>query len=184
MDIKKCLAVVTICALFGALVMAQDANQAAPEMSKAQKNEIIKQFSCTAQVDGIKLSFVLLTNKTVEALFSGTSRYAMRARANATTTLYVQGVPSTDLHFNPKFIIEQNGKTFVGEPVNIHKLAADANANIIFPSYRYITKDLVVKAQKHGLTVYPWAIDDEKIFNKFASLGVDGIVTNKLIGKK
>ncbi|MGZ7068728.1 MAG: glycerophosphodiester phosphodiesterase [Methanobacterium sp.] len=73
------------------------------------------------------------------------------------------------------------GIIFVGEPVNVHKLAADANASIIFPSYRYMTEELVKNAKKYDLTVYPWAIDDEKTFNKFALMGVDGIVTNKLI---
>ena len=69
----------------------------------------------------------------------------------------------------------------MGEPINVHKLAADANANVIFPSYRYMTEELVKNAKKHDLIVYPWAIDNEEIFNKFAEMGVDGIVTNKLI---
>jgi glycerophosphoryl diester phosphodiesterase len=73
------------------------------------------------------------------------------------------------------------GIIFVGEPVSVHKLTADANANIIFPSYRYMTEELVKNAKNHDLTIYPWAIDDENIFSKFAEMGVDGIVTNKLI---
>lgn len=40
---------------------------------------------------------------------------------------------------------------------------------------------MIKQAKKHGITVYPWAIDDPKIFNKFAEMGVDGIVTNKLM---
>ncbi|MGB9936847.1 MAG: glycerophosphodiester phosphodiesterase [Methanobacterium sp.] len=75
------------------------------------------------------------------------------------------------------------GIIFVGEPVDVAKLAADASANVIFPSYRYMTEELVKDAQKHNLIVYPWAIDEEKIFNKFIKMGVDGIITNKLIGK-
>ena len=73
------------------------------------------------------------------------------------------------------------GIIFVGEPVNIGQLARDAGANVIFPSYRYMTEKLVKDAKKEGLTVYPWAIDDPQIFKKFAKMGVDGIVTNKLI---
>ena len=75
------------------------------------------------------------------------------------------------------------GIIFTCEPVNVGKLAADANASIIFPSYRYMTEELVKKAKKHGLTVFPWAIDDEKDFNKFALMDIDGIVSNKLIRK-
>jgi glycerophosphoryl diester phosphodiesterase len=72
------------------------------------------------------------------------------------------------------------GIIFVGEPVNVHKLAADAGANVIFPSYRYMTEELVKNAKNHGLTVYPWTIDDPQTFKRFANMGVDGIVTNKL----
>jgi len=91
-------------------------------------------------------------------------------------------------HKSIKNVFKPNLKTNLGiiftcEPVNVHKLAADANASVIFPSYRYITKDLVKKAKNHGLNIYPWAIDDEEIFKKFASMGVDGVVTNKLIKK-
>ncbi len=76
----------------------------------------------------------------------------------------------------------ERGIIFVGEPVDVFRLAHDANASIIFPSYRYMTEELVKNAKKHQLTVYPWAIDDERIFHKFARMGVEGIVTNKLIG--
>lgn len=75
------------------------------------------------------------------------------------------------------------GIIFVGQPVNVHKLVFDANANIIFPSYRYMNEEMVKQTKKHGITIYPWAIDDIEIFKKFAEMGVDGIITNKLIGK-
>jgi hypothetical protein len=106
------------------MVMAQDVKQAAPEMSVAQKRAAIKEFSRSAVVDGITLSFVLLNNKTVEALFSGDGRQAMRARANMTTTIYVQGSPSKDMHFTPQFVVEQDGKKFAGEPVAIKNFQA------------------------------------------------------------
>ena len=75
------------------------------------------------------------------------------------------------------------GIIFVGQPVNVHKLAFDANTNIIFPSYRYMDEEMVKQAKEHGITVYPWAIDDFSIFEKFVRMNVDGIVTNKLIDK-
>lgn len=93
------------------------------------------------------------------------------------TSFYHKAVKNVS-KFNFKI---DTGIIFVGEPVNVHKLAADANADIIFPSYRYMTEELVKNAKKHDLTVYPWAIDDEIIFKKFAEMGVDGIVTNSLI---
>lgn len=77
--------------------------------------------------------------------------------------------------------ILDTGIIFVGQPVNVHKLAFDAKATIIFPSYRYMNEKMIKQAKKHGITVYPWVIDDPEIFNKFAEMGVDGIVTNKLM---
>lgn len=85
----------------------------------------------------------------------------------------VKNVRNSEINVNAGII-------FVGEPINICKLTADANANVIFPSYKYMTEELIKDAKKCGLTVYPWAIDEERIFNKFAKMGVDGIVTNKL----
>jgi hypothetical protein len=118
-DIKKCLVIAAMCVLLGATALAQDANQAAPEMSSAQKSSLIKEFSRTAKVDGVLLNFVLLNNKMIDALFSGDSRYSMRARANASTTFYVWGTPDTDISLKPRFVVEQNGKKFTGEVINI-----------------------------------------------------------------
>jgi len=80
-----------------------------------------------------------------------------------------------------KFSDVDAGIIFVGEPVNIGRLADEANANVIFPSYRYMSEELVKNAKKHNLTVYPWVIDDPEVFKKFKNMGVDGIITNKLI---
>lgn len=76
------------------------------------------------------------------------------------------------------------GIIFACQPVNVNQMAFNANANIIFPSYRYMNIEMVKKAKEHGILVYPWTIDDPLIFEKFAKMGVDGIVTNKLIEKR
>lgn len=75
------------------------------------------------------------------------------------------------------------GIIFVGQPVNVGQMASAANANIIFPSYRYMDEELVKDAKEYGLSVYPWAIDDPEVFEKFVRMNVDGIVTNKLIDR-
>ncbi len=78
-------------------------------------------------MDGIVLNYVLLNNKTIDILFPGDAKYAMRARANAATMFFIQGVPNKNLpQFEPKFEIEQNGKSFQGENVNIRNLQAGA----------------------------------------------------------
>ena len=76
------------------------------------------------------------------------------------------------------------GIIFVGQPVNVGQMASAANANVIFPSYRYMDEDLVKDAKENELKVYPWAIDDPITFKKFAKMGVEGVVTNKLFKKK
>jgi len=75
------------------------------------------------------------------------------------------------------------GIIFVCRPVDVIQIAFNANANIIFPSHRYMNENMVKEAKKHDITVYPWAIDDPDMFKKFAEMGVNGIVTNKLIEK-
>jgi hypothetical protein len=122
--IRKMFVIAAIFALFTTMTMAQDSVQAEPEMSKEEMNELIKAFTRSAKMDGITLSFVLLNNKTVEALFQGSSKYAMKARANSATTFLVQGVPDKDIRLDPQFEIEQNGKIFNGTTISIQNLEA------------------------------------------------------------
>lgn len=76
------------------------------------------------------------------------------------------------------------GIIFTGQPVDVNQMASNACANIIFPSYRYMNEDMVKQAKNKGISVYPWTIDNPEIFEKFVEMGVDGIVTNKLIEKR
>jgi hypothetical protein len=120
---KRSLLVVVLFVLFSTGVMAQDAPQAAPEMTAAEKSTLIKEFARSANMDGVVLNYVLLNNKTIDILFPGNGKYAMRARAKAATMFFVQGIPSKNLtQFNPKFVVEQDGKSFEGENVNINNL--------------------------------------------------------------
>ena len=97
---KKVLITVVVLALACALAAAQDSNE---------KTKLVKDFTLTADMDGLILNFVVLNNKTVDAIFSGTGKYAIRARANASTVFYVQCVPDKDIDFHPEFRVEQNG---------------------------------------------------------------------------
>lgn len=124
---KRCLILFTLCALFSTVMKAQEANQE-PKQDAAQKTAIISEFTRSAKMDGVILSFVLLNNKTVDALFSGDGKYAMRARANMSTLFFVQGVPEKNITLDPKFVVEQDGKTFTGETINMRNLQAGAVA--------------------------------------------------------
>lgn len=119
---KKMFVVAVIFVLFSTLAIAQDSDETKPELSKKQINELIKEFSRSARMDGVMLSFVLLNNKTIDALFQGSNRYAMRARANSATTFLIQGVPEKDINLDPQFEVEQNGKTFKGKAINMQHL--------------------------------------------------------------
>jgi len=41
---------------------------------------------------------------------------------------------------------------------------------------------MIKRAHKHDIKIYPWTIDNPKTAKKLIKFGVDGIVTNKLIG--
>lgn len=73
------------------------------------------------------------------------------------------------------------GIIFACQPVNVSQMAFNADANIIFPSYKYIDEDMIKQAQNKGISVYPWTVDNPEVFEKFTKMCVDGIVTNKLI---
>lgn len=122
--IKKMFVIALLFTLFSTFAMAQETSQTEPEMSKEQMNELIKAFTRSARMDGAILNFVLLNNKTVDALFQGNGKYAMKARANSATTFLVQAVPEKDITLDPQFEVEQDGKTFKGETVSMQNLEA------------------------------------------------------------
>ena len=75
------------------------------------------------------------------------------------------------------------GIIFSCQPVNVNQMASSACANVIFPGYKYLDEELIEQAHENGISVYPWTVDDEGMFEKLVEMGVDGIVTNKLVEK-
>lgn len=73
------------------------------------------------------------------------------------------------------------GIIFSCQPVDVNQMASSACANTIFPGYKYLDEKLIEQAHENGISVYPWTVDDPEIFEKLVEMGVDGIVTNKLI---
>ncbi len=126
MPMKKLLivTVIALCALSASVGMTQDSNLAATTKDSALNAGSMQQFIRTVRLDGITLSFVLLNNKTVDFLFSGDSKYSIRAQANMATMFFVQGIAEKDLAFDPQFEVIQDGKTFPGEAVNLKNLTA------------------------------------------------------------
>jgi len=112
---KKILFVVVLCALSLAIAPAQDS---------ADNTELLRQATFSIETDYAIFNFVLLTNKTVEALFSGPSKYRIRANANASTVFYVHGVTKKNFNFEPMFEVVQNNQPISTKPVNIKNFKA------------------------------------------------------------
>lgn len=157
---KRLLAVVVLCALAGAFCVAQEPAAAPAGMDQVQKAAVIKEFGRSAELDGVTLNFILLNNKTIEALFSGAGKYAMRARANTYTTILVQGVPTKDISLNTFFTIEQNGRSFQGNAVNIKNMQ---NGKVEKGSS---IEGLIQLSQKIDVSV-PFTVKGEKVSAQF-----------------
>ncbi len=112
---KKLAIMVVVCAFVGSFAAAQDSNPNAAQNSQA----LLKEFTRSVKTEAYTLSFVLLTDKTVDVLFSAPGKYAMRARASQSTTFYVQAMPEKDVAIETKFHAEQDGASFAGNSLNI-----------------------------------------------------------------
>jgi hypothetical protein len=104
------MAVAILCVLPLAAIPAQDSNDT---------KELIKQATFSIETDGAIFNFVLLTNKTVDALFSGPNKYTIRANANKTTVFYVHGTVKKNINFDPAFEVQQNVRSIMTKSINI-----------------------------------------------------------------
>jgi hypothetical protein len=86
------------------------------------KTAMLKEYTRTATLDGVSLSFVHLNSRTVDVLFEAPGKYALRARASQSTMLYVQGMPEKDIMVDTKFFLEQGGQKSEGMVQNIKNL--------------------------------------------------------------
>jgi glycerophosphoryl diester phosphodiesterase len=77
---------------------------------------------------------------------------------------------------NPQF---KTGVIFRSAPIKPSQLALDANANALFPRYKYVTTQMVEDAHDNHLTVNVWTVDTREEIEYYVRMGVDGVVTNK-----
>ncbi len=73
----------------------------------------------------------------------------------------------------------QTGVIVSSRPVNPLNFVFDAEADAMFPKYRYVDEELVLKAHKYGVHIFPWTVDSMDDIEKLAKMGVDGVVTNR-----
>jgi len=73
----------------------------------------------------------------------------------------------------------KTGILFVGNPIDVDKLAKSANADSIAANYLFVDKEMVKKAHKNKLKVFVWNIDTTGDLKRMLKLRVDGIGSNK-----
>ena len=123
---RNVLKMMPACIILTVFAMAQE--QTPAEGSKPDPS-ILKEFTRTGSVSGIMMNFVLVNDKTVDVLFSGPSKYSLRARARMGTLIYVQGTPERNVEqLNMKYTMEQDGATVDGTPLNIKNFEGGAVA--------------------------------------------------------
>ena len=121
---RNALKIMPACIILAVFAMAQE--QTPAEGSKPDPS-ILKEFTRTGSVNGVMMSFVLVNDKTVEVLFSGPSKYSLRARARMGTLIYVQGTPEKDVNqLDMKYTMEQDGATVEGTALNIKNFEGGA----------------------------------------------------------
>ena len=116
---KRIIVVGLVCVFAASLAFGQE---------PANNQAILKDFTRFGQADGLSWSFVLLNDRTVDVLFQAPGKYAIRARANQSTTFYVQGTPEKDVQIDTTFVVTQDGKTIAGTSHNIKNFAAGTAA--------------------------------------------------------
>jgi hypothetical protein len=117
---RKILLILAItCGLYVPGSPAQRDNPLNWHSDSPPRSQIIKEFERSATHNGIKFRFVLLNNDTVESLFRGAGKYAIRARANMTTVFYIGGKSERDAALDTGFFVEQDGKVHTGEIIDI-----------------------------------------------------------------
>ena len=118
----------------------------------------------------------------VELKGSGTTDKV--ARILAENNFADQTLVTSFIHPAVKRIKELNpqlrtGVIFRSAPIKPSQLALDANANALFPYYKYVTTQMIEDAHGNYLTVNVWTVDTREEIEYYVRMGVDGVVTNK-----
>ena len=115
------------CVLLAGVSAAQEQTPP-PQGSDAKPDpSIIKEFTRSAKLNGMIMSFVLVTDKTADVLFQAPGKYAIKARARMGTLFYVQATPENDVkQLDMKYTMEQDGQSVGGTALNIKNFEGGA----------------------------------------------------------
>jgi len=58
-------------------------------------------------------------------------------------------------------------------------LARRLQADALHPYFRLANRQLILRAQSHGLFVIPWTVDRPSAWRYFRRIGADGVITNR-----
>lgn len=85
----------------------------------AQERGILKEFSRMGYFSGTKLNFVILNDKTIDILFTGSSKDMVQAKVNVGTCFYIAGIADKNMKVSTDFTVEQDGEKFDGTITNL-----------------------------------------------------------------
>jgi hypothetical protein len=109
---KRAIAVAIVGLFLASLAVAQD------------QRELVKEFTKAEYFGGTKLSFMLLTDKTIDLLFKGPSKDTIKAKTETGTSFYVSGTAEKKLNLDTKFMLVQGEEKFNGSVLeNIQNFA-------------------------------------------------------------
>jgi len=74
----------------------------------------------------------------------------------------------------------KTGVIFNCRPVKSHELALNCKCEYMFPHKNYVNSKMVDQAHQNQIKIYPWVIDYSYELKDLNTIGVDGIVTNKV----
>jgi hypothetical protein len=112
---KRVVAVAIVGLFFASLAVTQD------------QRELVKEFTKAEYFGGTKLSFMLLTDKTIDLLFSGPSKDTIKAKTETGTSFYVSGTAEKNLKLDTKFTLVQGEEKFNGSVLENIKNFADGD---------------------------------------------------------
>jgi hypothetical protein len=88
-------------------------------LAVAQDQRLLKDYTRSDYFGGTKLSFILLTDKTIDALFSGAGKETVKAKLNGGTGFYVLGTAEKNTNLDTKFILLQDEQKASANVMNI-----------------------------------------------------------------
>ena len=76
----------------------------------------------------------------------------------------------------------KTGIIFIAQPIHPEKMALDARAEYMLPFHNYLSEKMVETAHEHDMMIYTGVVDTLVDMKFVLKMGVDGMVTNKLLG--